>query len=216
MNIDLQLDRHIEALLFASTSPLTAQDLISFLPSGADLAGCLNRLVDKYRGCGVNLVCIGDHWQFRTAPDLAHLMVEVRDKAVKLSKAALETLAIIAYHQPVTRSEIELVRGVGVSRSTIEQLFELNLIRLKGRRRSPGRPVTFATTDRFLEIYSLASLHDLPGLHEMKAAGLIDIDIPDDFKLSQLGGMLIEEDPIGQDEPLEGAFSIDYISENAS
>ena len=137
------------------------------------MAAALAALAARYEGRGVVLACVAERWRFQTAEDLAWLMTEERDEPRRLSKAAQETLAIIAYHQPVTRAEIELVRGVQASKGTLDVLLELGLVRMRGRRRTPGRPVTYGTTDAFLEHYGLASLSDLPGVAEMKAAGCV-------------------------------------------
>ncbi len=174
-------ERAVEALLFAAAGPLSAAELAYRLPEGIDTGKALAGLKGRYAGRGVVLEVINDRWQFRTAPDLGYLMVEEREEPRRLSKAALETLAIIAYHQPVTRAEIEVIRGVGLSRGTLDVLHEMNLIKLRGRRKTPGRPVTYGTTEAFLEQFSLPSLADLPGAAEMRAAGLLDINVPADF-----------------------------------
>ena len=164
----LLTERCIEALLFAAAEPLSDVDLAKRLPEGADIQAGIAALRARYEGRGIELVCVANRWRFQTATDLAFLMTQEREEPRRLSKAAQETLAIIAYHQPVTRAEIEAVRGVQASRGTIDVLLELGLVRMRGRRRSPGRPVTFGTTDAFLEHYGLASLSDLPGPTEMK------------------------------------------------
>ena len=174
-------ERMIEALLYAAAEPLSEEDLKRRLPEDTDVASALLRLQEACSDRGVNLVNVAGRWRFQTAPDLEHLMTEERTEPRRLSKAALETLAIIAYHQPVTRADIEMVRGVQASKGTLDVLLELGLVRMRGRRRAPGRPITYGTTDRFLEHYGLASLADLPGAAEMKAAGLLDLDLPADF-----------------------------------
>jgi len=179
--------RAVEALLFAAAEPLSQTDLTERLPAGTDIAAALAELSERYRGRGVVLGCLAGRWQFRTAPDLAHLMRDQREEPRRLSRAALETLAIVAYHQPVTRAEIESVRGVSLSRGTLDLLLELGFVRLRGRRRSPGRPVTYATSDRFLEHFGLAGLADLPGAAEMKAAGLLDLSAPPAFQVPDPG-----------------------------
>jgi len=166
--------RMAEALLFAASEPLDLRALASSLPEGADALALLKELQRIYQPRGVNLVCVAGKWQFRTASDLAFLMRKERPEQRRLSRAAIETLAIIAYHQPVTRAEIEQVRGVGLSKGTLDLLFEQNWIKPMGRRRAPGKPVTWGTTDFFLEHFGLPSLDDLPGHEEMKAAGLLD------------------------------------------
>ena len=171
----------VEALLFAAAEPLSVADLARRLPEGADVAAALAALGDRYAGRGVRLAEVAGRWRFQTAEDLAFLMTEEREEPRRLSRAAQETLAIIAYHQPVTRAEIEAIRGVQASRGTLDVLLEIGFVRPRGRRRTPGRPVTYATTDAFLEHFGLASLADLPGAAEMKAAGLLDLDLPPDF-----------------------------------
>lgn len=172
--VDGQVERMIEAMLFASSRPVPLAQLRERLPDGVDAAGALESLRRRYRGRGVNLVQAGDAWAFRTAPDLGHLMRREADETRRLSRAAIETLAIIAYHQPTTRAEIEEIRGVAVSRGTLDLLLELDWIRLGRRRESPGRPVTFITTRAFLDHFGLESARDLPGLKELRAAGLLD------------------------------------------
>lgn len=203
--------REIEALLFAAAAPLTEKDLASRLPEGADVAGGLAELAARYEGRGVALAQVAGGWRFQTARDLAWLMTEERDEPRRLSKAAQETLAIIAYHQPVTRAEIESVRGVQASRGTLDVLLELGLVRMRGRRRTPGRPVTYGTTDAFLEHYGLASLADLPGMAEMKAAGLLSLDLPPDFAVPDPNQPVSDEDPLDADAP---EFHVDFLSED--
>ena len=207
----LRVERAVEALLFAAAEPLSAADLARRLPEGADVGRALAGLRARYAGRGVELDCVADRWRFRTAPDLAGLMVDVREEPRRLSKAALETLAIIAYHQPVTRAEVESVRGVQLSRGTLDVLLELGLIRMRGRRRSPGRPVTYGTTDAFLEHYGLPSLADLPGAADLRAAGLLDMDLPADFSIPDPTAGAAEEDPLGPEEAAE--FHRDYMDE---
>jgi segregation and condensation protein B len=203
--------REIEALLFAAAGPLTEADLAKRLPEGADIAGALAELAARYAGRGVVLAQVAGGWRFQTAEDLAWLMTEERDEPRRLSKAAQETLAIIAYHQPVTRAEIEAVRGVQASRGTLDVLLELGLVRMRGRRRTPGRPVTYGTTDAFLEHYGLAALTDLPGLAEMKAAGLLSLDLPPDFAVPDPNLAHPDEDPL---DPAEAPqFHVDFLAE---
>ena len=210
MSIDpAAAERMVEALLFAAAEPLSAADLQQRLPEGADAGRALAALRARYAGRGVELECVADRWRFRTAPDLGFLMVEQREEARRLSKAALETLAVIAYHQPVTRAEIESVRGVSLSRGTLDLLLELGFVKMRGRRRSPGRPVTYGTTDGFLEHYGLASLADLPGAADMRAAGLLDLDLPADFRVPEPGASAAEEDPLEPGE--EHEFHKDYL-----
>jgi len=167
-------ERMVEAILFAATEPVTLAELIKRMPHGCDPAEALLTLRRRYDGRGVNMVKVGDAYAFRTAPDLGHLMQKESSEQRKLSRAAIETLAIVAYHQPVTRAEIEEIRGVAVSRGTVDQLLELDWIRLGRRRMTPGRPVTFVVTDHFLDHFGLESARDLPGLKELRAAGLLD------------------------------------------
>jgi segregation and condensation protein B len=208
------VERAVEALLFAAAGPLSASELAYRLPEGADAGKALAALRARYAGRGVSLEVVNDRWQFRTAPDLAWLMVEEREEPRRLSRAALETLAIIAYHQPVTRAEIESVRGVGLSRGTLDVLHEMNLIKLKGRRRTPGRPVTYGTTDAFLEQFSLPSLSDLPGVAEMRAAGLLDINVPADFMAPDPSqGQGGEGEQLSLDDLEDVEFAKDYLED---
>lgn len=207
----VDVERAVEALLFAAAEPLSAADLARRLPEGLDVGRALATLRARYAGRGVELELVADRWRFRTAPDLAHLMTEEREEPRRLSKAALETLAIIAYHQPVTRAEVESVRGVQLSRGTLDLLLELGLIRMRGRRRTPGRPVTYGTTDAFLEHYGLASLADLPGMADLRAAGLLDLDLPADFAIPDPTAGAPEEDPLDPEE--EAEFHRDYLGD---
>ena len=207
-----ETERQVEALLFAAAGPLSIADLARRLPADADVASALTALRARYAGRGVDLVCVADAWRFQTAADLAFLMTEEREEPRRLSKAAQETLAIIAYHQPVTRAEIESVRGVQASRGTLDLLLELGLVRMRGRRRTPGRPVTFGTTDGFLEHYGLANLADLPGASEMKALGLLSLDLPPGFDVPDPSSALApDEDPLESGEDPE--FHQDYLGE---
>ena len=167
-------ERMVEAILFASADPVTVAELSARMPHGADPAEALVHLRKRYEGRGVHVVKVGDAWAIRTAPDLGFLMQKETVEHKKLSRAAIETLAIIAYHQPATRAEIEEIRGVAVSRGTIDQLLELEWIRFGRRRMTPGRPVTFVVTQGFLDHFGLESARDLPGLKELRAAGLLD------------------------------------------
>jgi segregation and condensation protein B len=169
-----QLLRLLEAILFASAEPLHETALAGRLPEGADLPGLLQELAGLYANRGVHLMQLGDRWAFRTAPDLAGRLQIETTVTRKMSRAAIETLAIIAYHQPVTRAEVEEVRGVALSRGTLDALLEAGWIRPKGRRQTPGRPVTWVTTDGFLDQFGLESCDVLPGIEELKAAGLLD------------------------------------------
>jgi len=166
--------RMLEALLFASNTPLTGRELAERLPPGCDVGEALVALRARYAGRGVELVRAGDGWAFRTAPDLGFLMTREVVETRKLSRAAVETLAIIAYHQPVTRAEIEEIRGVSLSGGTLDQLIELGWVRFGQRKLAPGRPMTFVVTPAFLDHFGLESQGALPGLDELRAAGLLD------------------------------------------
>jgi len=213
MSDRMETAREIEALLFAAAGPLTAAEIAKRLPEGADVAGALEELAARYEGRGVVLASVAGGWRFHTAEDLAWLMTEERDEPRRLSKAAQETLAIIAYHQPVTRAEIEAVRGVQASRGTLDVLLELGLVRMRGRRRTPGRPVTYGTTDAFLEHYGLATLTDLPGMAEMKAAGLLSLDLPPDFAVPDPNLAATDEDPLDPGDAPE--FHVDFLGEDS-
>ncbi len=167
-------ERMVEAILFASAEPVTVRELEERMPHGCDPAEALAYLRKRYEGRGVHVVRVGDAWAIRTAPDLGFLMQKETVETRKLSRAAIETLAIIAYHQPVTRAEIEEIRGVSVSRGTVDQLLEMEWIRFGRRKMTPGRPVTFVVTEEFLDHFGLESARDLPGLKELRAAGLLD------------------------------------------
>ena len=176
--LDTTEARIVEALIFASAVPVSEAYLAERLPEGADLSGILAALRDFYVMRGVNLMRIDGHWAFRTASDLSFAMRQDGQEVRKLSRAALEVLAIIAYHQPVTRAEIEEIRGVSTSKGTLDVLLEAGWVRFRGRRRTPGRPVTFGTTREFLDHFGLSEIRDLPGLEELKAAGLLSGRIP--------------------------------------
>jgi segregation and condensation protein B len=194
-------ERMVEAILFATAEPLTLAELSSRLPHGCDAAEALAHLRRRYDGRGVHLVKVGDAYAFRTAPDLGYLMQKETVETRKLSRAAIETLAIIAYHQPVTRAEIEEIRGVAVSRGTIDQLLELDWIRFGRRRMTPGRPVTFVVTESFLDHFGLESARDLPGLKELRQAGLLDNrPLPGSFEKTEEDD---EAAPQGQSEMFE-------------
>lgn len=171
-------ERMVEALLFAASEPVTIKHLEARLPHGCVVSQALEMLKTRYEGRGVRVVKIGDAYAFRTAPDLNFLMQHELVETRKLSRAAIETLSIIAYHQPITRAEIEEIRGVSLSRGTIDQLMELEWIKFGRRKMTPGRPVTFMTTNAFLDHFGLETTKDLPGLSELRAAGLLDNRIP--------------------------------------
>ncbi|MCG8270215.1 SMC-Scp complex subunit ScpB [Aquamicrobium sp. NLF2-7] len=175
--------RMAEAIVFASAAPVSEKQLAERLPAGVDVAATMRRLQEIYAPRGVNLLRIGDGWAFRTAGDLAFLMSRDTVQQKKMSRAALEVLAIIAYHQPVTRAEIEEIRGVETSKGTLDTLLETGWVRMRGRRKSPGRPVTYGTTEAFLDHFSLEELRDLPGIDELKGAGLLSGRMPANFSI---------------------------------
>jgi len=191
--------RLLEALLFASPEPLDQAALAKRMPDGVDIKAALKQLQDDYSARGVNLVRVANKWTFRTAGDLAWLMTRETTETRKLSRAAIEMLAIIAYHQPITRAEIEDIRGVVTSKGTLDVLLETGWIRPRGRRKTPGRPLTFGTTDAFLSQFSLESLTDLPGLEELKGTGLLDTRLPTGFSVptpSDDPALREDEDPL--------------------
>jgi segregation and condensation protein B len=175
--------RMAEALVFASAEPVTEKQLAQRLPEGIDVPAAMAELQQIYARRGVNLIKVGDAWAFRTAGDLAFLMSRDSVQQKKLSRAALEVLAIIAYHQPVTRAEIEDIRGVETSKGTLDTLMETEWIRMRGRRKTPGRPVTYGTTDKFLDHFALEEIRDLPGMEELKGAGLLAARMPSNFSM---------------------------------
>jgi segregation and condensation protein B len=194
--------RILEALLFAAEEPLDEKTLAARLPTGIDLRALLTQLQQEYASRGVNLVRVAGKWTLRTANDLAWLLTREAVVARKLSRAAIETLSIVAYHQPVTRAEVEEIRGVTTSKGTLDVLLETGWIRLRGRRKAPGRPVTYGTSEAFLSHFGLEALADLPGLDELKGAGLIEGALPTDFAVP-----IPSDDPALRDdeEPLEPA-----------
>jgi segregation and condensation protein B len=193
-------ERMVEAILFATAEPVTVRELEARMPHGSDPAEAIVHLRKRYEGRGINVVKVDDAWAIRTAPDLGFLMQKETVEVRKLSRAAIETLAIVAYHQPVTRAEIEEIRGVSVSRGTIDQLIELEWIRFGRRKMTPGRPVTFVVTQEFLDHFGLESARDLPGLKELRAAGLLDNRPPP-------GAMLaVSEDDETEDEDQSELF----------
>ena len=185
-------ERMVEAVLFASAEPVTLKELEARMPHGCDAAEAMVYLRKRYEGRGVHVMKIGDAYALRTAADLGYLMQKETVEVRKLSRAAIETLAIIAYHQPVTRAEIEEIRGVSVSRGTVDQLLELEWIRFGRRKMTPGRPVTFVVTESFLDHFGLENARDLPGLKELRSAGLLE-NRPPMGLMPQVGD--------GEDEP---------------
>ena len=216
--------RILEALLFAASDPLDEAHLKQFLKAGDDVPTLLAELKRLYAGRGINLVRVAGKWAFRTAEDLSYLLERHAVEERRLSKAALETLAIVAYHQPVTRSEIEEIRGVETSKGTLDILLETGWIRPRGRRRAPGKPLTYGTTDAFLNHFSLDAIKDLPGLAELKGAGLLDSNLPPDFSVpspTDVAKLMpdelpLEDEPDTQEElPLDAAepLAVDAASE---
>ena len=194
--------RIVEAVLFASAEPLAASDIATYLGEGADVEGLLALLTARYAGRGVNLVRRGDKYAFRTAEDLGFLLRREQTESRVLSRAALETLSIIAYHQPATRAEVEEVRGVATGKGTLDLLMEAGWVRMRGRRRTPGRPVTYGTTEAFLDHFGLESLADLPGLEELKGAGLLSNRLPPSMQIPLPfdGPLRDDEDPLDPED----------------
>ncbi len=182
MNAPDDFTRAVEAVLFAAESPLTIEAIRAHVGEG-DVRAALDQLVEDYAGRGIGIVRRGERWQFQTATDMAHMLRRDREEARKLSRAGIETLAIIAYHEPVTRAEIEAIRGVQISKGTIDVLMEAGWVRPAGRREMPGRPLTYATAPAFLVHFGLTSRRDLPGIDDLRAAGLLD---PVDLAFEQL------------------------------
>jgi len=199
--------RILEALLFAASEPLAEQYLRLHLKSDDDVAALLTELQGFYASRGINLVKVAGKWAFRTAEDLSYLLERNATEQRRLSKAAMETLAIIAYHQPVTRAEIEEIRGVVASAGTLDVLMEIGWVRPRGRRRAPGRPITYGTTEQFLDHFGLDAIKDLPGLTELKGAGLLDSNLPPDFTVPEptdAAALMPDELPLdSSDEPEE-------------
>ena len=194
--------RRLEALLFASSEPVDAKSLTRCLDPDDDVNALLKELQDEYKDRGVALVRVAGRWQFRTADDLSYLLERQQKEERKLSKAALETLAIIAYHQPVTRAEIEEIRGVSTSPGTLDVLMETAWVRPRGRRRAPGRPLTYGTTETFLVHFGLDAIKDLPGLADLKAAGLLDANLPPNFTMpapTDVAALMPDELPLSDD-----------------
>ena len=173
--------RAVEALLFAASDPLDEKTLRDMLPFDIDIEEIMNNLLSLYKGRGVELKKVNNKWMFKTASDLSFIMQKEAKIQKKLSKAALETLSIIAYHQPVSRAEIEEIRGVTVSSGTIDTLMEINWVKIKGRRKTPGNPITYGTTDEFLVHFDLENTKELPGIDELKSTGLLDSNLPPDM-----------------------------------
>ncbi|TNE42215.1 MAG: SMC-Scp complex subunit ScpB [Alphaproteobacteria bacterium] len=207
--LDLEHVRMAEALLFAAAEPLDERTLSDRMPDGIYFPAVLEQLKKDYAKRGVQLLQVGNKWTFRTAPDLSYLMEKERVEMRRLSRAGIETLAIIAYHQPVTRAEIEEIRGVTVSKGTIDVLMEIEWVRMRGRKRVPGRPVLYGTTDAFLEHFGLETVKDLPGMDELKAAGLLDARLPPGFSVPMPDDSPDEIDEDDEDEDSDQLFSGD-------
>lgn len=192
--------RMAEAIIFASAEPVSERQLASRLPEGVDVPAAMAELQRIYERRGVNLVRVADSWAFRTAGDLAFLMSRDTVQQKKMSRAALEVLSVIAYHQPVTRAEIEDIRGVETSKGTLDTLMETEWVRMRGRRKTPGRPVTYGTTDKFLDHFGLEEIRDLPGMEELKGAGLLSSRMPSGFSVplppADLDLLTEDEDPL--------------------
>ncbi len=196
--------RILEALLFAANEPLDAESLKARLPKGANLTKLLNLIKAQYESRGVNLVKTGNKWSFKTAIDLSPMMKKEKIVQRKLSKAATETLSIIAYHQPVTRAEVEDIRGVHFSPGTLDVLMELNWVRPIGRKKVPGRPIIYGTTERFLEYFNIEQISDLPGLEELKAAGLLESRLPPNLDIKEPKEIdQSQVEPFGEDENID-------------
>jgi segregation and condensation protein B len=197
--------RIAEAVLFAASEPVETAKIAAYLPEGADIEGLLADLQANYANRGVNLVEVAGKWSLRTAEDLGFILRRETVEQRRLSKAALETLSIVAYHQPVTRAEIEDIRGVAISKGTLDMLLEIGWVRMRGRRRTPGRPVTYGTTEAFLTHFGLNDLSDLPGLQELKGAGLLEANLPPGFDVPlprSSDDLAPDEDPLDGSEEL--------------
>ena len=212
-----QMLRILEAVLFSTTQSMSVTKLAELLPAGEDPLPLLMELQERYAGAGINLVRVAGKWAFRTAPDLGYLLKREMVDERRLSKAALETLAIIAYHQPVTRAEIESIRGVSTSAGTLDILLETLWIRPRGRRRAPGRPLTYGTTDQFLEHFGIDSVGDLPGLGELRGSGLLTSQLPPDFSIPQphdVAALMPDELPLEDDDEAQGGLGLDEENES--
>ena len=201
--------RVVEALLFAAAEPLEEGALADRLPTGCDVKGALAELQRQYAGRGVQVVRLAGRWMFRTAPDMAWLLAREEAEKKKLSRAAIETMAIVAYHQPVTRAEIEDIRGVAVSKGALDVLMEAGFVRMRGRRKAPGRPITYGTTHKFLVHFGLEQVSDLPGLDELQGAGLFEGRLPPGFGVPRPDdseALRPDEEPLDSTEALAEAW----------
>lgn len=208
-------ERMVEAILFATAEPVSVAELNARMPHGCDASAALEHLRKRYDGRGVSVVKVGDAWAIRTAPDLGFLMQKETVETRKLSRAAIETLAIIAYHQPVTRAEIEEIRGVSVSRGTVDQLLELEWIRFGRRKMTPGRPVTYVVTQGFLDHFGLESARDLPGLKELRAAGLLENRPPPDLSSEEDEEEDGDQTELFEDEDNTAKDSVDAVDDTS-
>jgi segregation and condensation protein B len=209
--------RIVEAMLFAATEPVPLAKLLAFLPEGTDVQSLLDDLQANYANRGVNLVQVAGSYMLRTAPEVSFVLRRENVQQKKLTRAGLETLAIIAYHQPVTRADIEDVRGVAISKGTLDTLLDIGWVRMRGRRKTPGRPVTYGTTDGFLRHFSLNEITDLPGLHELKAAGLLDAALPPGFDMplpNMTDALSDDEDPLDGTE-VQPPLDMHVVEEDA-
>jgi segregation and condensation protein B len=217
---NMDRDQHlriVEAMLFAATEPVSLAKLAEFLPTGVDAVSLIEDLQANYANRGVNLVQIAGNYMLRTSADVAFVLRRETVQQKKLTKAGLETLSIVAYHQPATRAEIEDIRGVAISKGTLDTLLEIGWVRMRGRRKTPGRPVTYGTTDAFLRHFGLNEITDLPGLHELKAAGLLEGNLPPgfDMPLPKMSDDLTEdEDPLDGTE-LQQPLDMHMVEEEA-
>ena len=202
----LRMVRIVEAMIFASREPVAERSIAARLPEDTDIAQLLQDVQRAYANRGVNLVRVGDAWAFRTADDLSFLLQKEAVETRKLSRAALEVLAIIAYHQPVTRAEVEEVRGVVTSKGTLDVLMETGWVRMRGRRKTPGRPVTYGTTLEFLDHFGLEQIRDLPGMDELKGSGLLQSQVPANFSVPVPN----DDDDLQEDED---PFTLDDVEE---
>ncbi|MGI9366599.1 MAG: SMC-Scp complex subunit ScpB [Rhizobiaceae bacterium] len=202
----LRMVRIVEAMIFASSEPVAERSIAARLPEGVDIKMLLGEVQQAYANRGVNLVRVGDAWAFRTAEDLSFLLQKEAVEMRRLSKAALEVLAIIGYHQPVTRAEIEEIRGVVTSKGTLDVLMETGWVRMRGRRKTPGRPVTYGTTPEFLDHFGLEQIRDLPGLDELKGSGLLQSQVPANFAVP----VPTDDDQLQEDED---PFTLDDVEE---
>ena len=221
MRLQMENVRIVEALLFAASEPLDESTLADSLPKGTNVAALLSELKEQYTGRGIHLVKAAGKWAFRTAEDLSWLLEKHAHEERRLSKAALETLAIIAYHQPVTRAEIEEIRGVSTSVCTRKCLLESVWVRHRGRRRAPGKPITYGTTDAFLGHFGLDNIKDLPGLADLKAQGLLDSNLPPGFSVpspTDVAALMPDELPLDsadeEDETVQPELELDLPEED--